>query len=98
MEGEIESTKWSHKKTGFLVTIKQKRLFGERSFTDFFVFYANGQLAFELEAYTQKFKTISIEGILRTYLEKRSGIWKTTIEVVKIMKPNSKVMIDYQES
>lgn len=97
LEGEIESSCWSVKKTGFLVTIKQMRFFGERLFTDYYVIYASGQLAYELEKHTKKYKTISIEGILRTYLERKSEIWKTTIEIVKIFNPKNEIVIDYKE-
>ncbi|AAP56524.2 DUF3217 domain-containing protein [Mycoplasmoides gallisepticum] len=85
LEGLIDSYKWSKNKTGFYVTITQKRKFGNQTFTDYYVIYANDQLGLELEKYVLEHEYLAVKGSLTTYQDKKSKVWKTQILAEKIL-------------
>lgn len=85
IEGEIDSFRWSSSKVGFYVSIKQHRMFGKTKFTDYFMLYANKPLSDQLEAYVKEYKTIAVEGVLRTYQDYKTKQWRVAIEVLEII-------------
>ncbi|WP_027122345.1 DUF3217 domain-containing protein [[Mycoplasma] imitans] len=85
LEGLIDSYKWSKNKTGFYVTITQKRRFGNQTYTDYYVIYANDQLGLELEKYVLEHEYLAIKGVLTTYQDKKTKVWKTQILAEKIL-------------
>lgn len=85
LEGLIDSYKWSKNKTGFYVTITQKRKFCNQTFTDYYVIYANDQLGLELEKYVLEHEYLAVKGSLTTYQDKKSKVWKTQILAEKIL-------------
>ncbi|QZX49283.1 DUF3217 domain-containing protein [Mycoplasma sp. E35C] len=95
--GQIDSSKWSKNKTGFYVTITQKRKFGNKIFTDFFVIYANDELGQKLSEYVQNHEHLFVKGVLTTYQDKKTKIWKTQILAEKILVNHDKTLTNQQE-
>lgn len=98
--GQIDNSRWSHKKRGFYVTLKQTRPVAgaKRALTDFFVVYGNPPVAEQLEAHVKQYATLTVQGVLRTYQNERTREWKTVIEVVKIIPASDELRVVNQPS
>jgi hypothetical protein len=89
IDGQIVKSTWGKtKESGFFVTIKQERKVNNFTWANYFPLYANHPLADQLAKIvdTNPNAYILVEGQLRTYHSKKTGEWKISIQVDKIIQ------------
>jgi neutral trehalase len=89
IDGHIVKSTWGKtEESGFFVTIKQERKVNNFTWANYFPLYANRPLADQLAKIVEKNANayIMVEGQLRTYHSKKTGEWKISIQVEKIIQ------------
>jgi hypothetical protein len=89
IDGNVVRSTWGKgENAGFFVTIKQERKVNKFTWANYFLIYANQPLAKELSNIVEKNPNayIAIEGQLRTYKDKTTSVYRTTIHAEKIIQ------------
>lgn len=92
IEGEVVNGSWGKsEEAGYFLIIKQTRKVSKFTWVNYFSLYANKPLAEKIAEIVEKnpHAHILVEGTLRTYHSKKTGEWKTTILIQKILDSNT---------